>query len=125
MKPPCILITTHDDDMNIYLTIYAGRLRPNIQIIGRATYQRNVNTLHRAGADFVLSYASMGANAIFNIMENNYFVVVAEGLNVFTLKSPSKVKGKTLIDSQIRKKTGCNVLSIKKNGEQVINPSPD
>jgi len=122
---PCILITTHDDDMNIYLTIYARRLRPNIQIISRATYQRNVNTLHRAGADFVLSYASMGANAIFNIMENNDFVVVAEGLNVFTLQSPAKLTGKKLVESRIREKTGCNVLSIKKDGEQFINPSPD
>lgn len=36
---PCVIITTHDDDMNIYLTIYARRLRPDIQIISQATLQ--------------------------------------------------------------------------------------
>jgi hypothetical protein len=30
--------------------------------------ERNVSTLHRAGADFVMSYASIGANAKFNFL---------------------------------------------------------
>ncbi|MCB0079739.1 MAG: NAD-binding protein, partial [Caldilineaceae bacterium] len=63
-----VLVTTHDDDTNIYLTIYCRRLRPNVQLISRARLERNVATLHRAGADFVLSYASMGANTIFNLL---------------------------------------------------------
>ena len=36
-QAPAIVITTHDDDMNIYLTIYCRRLKPDIQIISRAT----------------------------------------------------------------------------------------
>mgnify|MGYP000191635321 CR=1 FL=1 len=111
--------------MNIYLTIYARKLRPNIQIISRSTLQRNVNTLHRGGADFVLSYATMGANAIFNILERNDIIIVAEGLNVFTVTTPGKLVGKTLVESNIRQQTGCNVLSIRKDGQQIINPDPD
>jgi Trk K+ transport system NAD-binding subunit len=124
-EAPCILITTHDDDMNIYLTIYARKLRPNIQIISRSTLQRNVTTLHRAGADFVLSYATMGANAIFNILERNDIIIVAEGLDVFTVETPPELVGQSLLDSQIRQKTGCSVLSIRKDSQQVINPDPD
>ena len=124
-EAPCVLVTTHDDDMNIYLTIYARKLRPNIQIISRSTLQRNVTTLHRAGADFVLSYATMGANAIFNILERNDIIIVAEGLDVFTVETPPELAEKTLIESEIRQKTGCNVLSIKKNGKQIINPEPN
>ncbi|MDR8392859.1 NAD-binding protein [Aliifodinibius sp. S!AR15-10] len=123
-KAPCILITTHDDDMNIYLTIYARKLRPNVQIVSRSTLERNVSTLHRAGADFVLSYATMGANAIFNILERNDIVIIAEGLNVFTVETPQKLIGKSLIESLIRQRTGCNVLSIRKDGQQIINPEP-
>lgn len=124
-QAPCILVTTHEDDMNIYLTIYARKLRPNIQIISRSTLQRNVSTLHRAGADFVLSYATMGANAIFNILERNDIIVVAEGLNVFTAQAPPQLAGKTLIESQLRQQTGCNILSIKEDGQQIINPDPE
>lgn len=39
---PSVLITTHDDDTNIYLTLYCRRLREDIQIISRATLDRNV-----------------------------------------------------------------------------------
>ncbi len=124
-KAPCVLVTTHDDDMNIYLTIYARRLRPNIQIISRSTLQRNVSTLHRAGSDFVLSYATMGANAIFNILERNDIVIIAEGLNVFTIDAPPQLIGKSLKNSFIRQETGCNVLSIKTEDRQIINPEPD
>lgn len=124
-EAPCILVTTHDDDMNIYLTIYARKLRPNAQIVSRSTLQRNVSTLHRAGADFVLSYATMGASAIFNILERNDIVIIAEGLNVFTTETPDKLVGKSLIESQIRQESGCNVLSIKKDSQQFINPQPN
>ncbi|MGB6031713.1 MAG: NAD-binding protein, partial [Bacteroidota bacterium] len=68
MEAPAVAITTHDDDTNIYLTTYCRHLRPDIQIITRATLERNVQILHRAGCDFVMSYASMGANIIVNIL---------------------------------------------------------
>ncbi|WP_421773263.1 potassium channel family protein [Gracilimonas sp.] len=121
---PSVIITSHLDDVNIYLTIYCRSLRPNIHIISRSTLERNVNTLHRAGADFVMSYASMGANAIFNIFEENDIVMIAEGLNVFSLKTPSKIQGKSLIECDIRNTTGCNVIAYQKDGKQVINPDP-
>jgi Trk K+ transport system NAD-binding subunit len=123
-KAPCVLITTHEDDMNIYLTIYMRRLCPQIQIISRATLQRNVSTLHRAGADFVMSYATMGANAIFNILERNDVVMIAEGLNVFTIETPELLDGKRLVESAIRSQTGCSVLAMMQDGSQIINPDP-
>ncbi len=122
---PSVIITTHDDDVNVYLTIYCRSLRPNIHIIARSTLERNVNTLHRAGADFVMSYASMGANAIFNIFEENDIVMIAEGLNVFSLKTPSNLVGKTLSNTEVRNKTGCNVIAWQVGDEQTINPDPD
>lgn len=121
---PNVIITTHEDDVNIYLTIYCRSLRPNIHIISRSTLERNVSTLHRAGADFVMSYASMGANAIFNIFEENDIVMIAEGLNVFSLKTPKRLAGTSLIKAQIRSKTGCNVIAYQVDGKQIINPDP-
>ncbi len=122
---PSVIITSHLDDINIYLTIYCRRLRPNIHIISRATHDRNVNTLHRAGADFVMSYASMGANAVFNIFEQNDIVMIDEGLNVFSLKTPKKIQGKSLVECDIRNRTGCNVIAYQVDGKQTINPNPN
>lgn len=119
------LITTHDDDTNIFLTIYCRQLSPKMEIISRATYEKNVSTLHRAGADFVMSYASMGANTIFNILEGQDVMMLAEGLNIFNHKVSSTLEGKNLIQTDIRKKTGCTVIAIRENGEMTINPDPE
>jgi Trk K+ transport system NAD-binding subunit len=120
-----VLVTTHDDDINIYLTIYCRRLSPKMEIISRATYEKNINTMHRAGADFVMSYASMGANSIFNIIEGRDVIMLAEGLNIFNHKVDKSLAGKTLAQSNIRQKTGSSVISIQKNDEMQINPGPD
>jgi Trk K+ transport system NAD-binding subunit len=112
MKSPTTIITTHDDDTNIYLVIYCRRLRPDIQIISRATLERNVTTLHRAGADFVLSYESMGANTIFNLLDRSDILMVTEGLDVLKVKLPSSLAGKSLAESDIRSKTGCSVVAL-------------
>lgn len=120
-----VIVSTNQDDINIYLTIYCRHLRPDIHIVARSTLERNVNSLHRAGADFVLSYATMGANAVFNIYEDNDIIMIAEGLNVFSLKTPKKIAGNTLIDADIRYKTGCNVIAYTQDDKQVINPDPN
>lgn len=119
------LITTHDDDTNIFLTIYCRQLCPKMEIISRATYEKNVNTLHRAGADFVMSYASMGANTIFNILEGQDVMMLAEGLNIFNHKVTATLAKKSLMQSDIRQKTGCTVIAIRENGEMKINPDPN
>ncbi|MDZ4821483.1 MAG: NAD-binding protein [Planctomycetota bacterium] len=125
MKTPAVVVTTHDDDMNVYLTLYCRRLRPDVQIISRATVERNISTLYRAGADFVLSYASMGANEIFNSLERTDLFLVAEGLDVFTMEVPRSLSGKTLQQADIRTTTGCSVIAIEGDGGLEVNPPPD
>lgn len=120
------LITTHDDDVNIYLTIYCRQLSPEMQIISRTTYEKNINTMHRAGADFVMSYASMGANAFFNILEGQDVMVLAEGLNVFNHRINKKLAGKSISQSSIRQDTGCTVIAINCEDDSMqINPPPN
>ncbi|MDR9364903.1 MAG: NAD-binding protein [Balneolaceae bacterium] len=120
------LITTHDDDVNIHLTIYCRQLSPEMQIISRTTYEKNINTMHRAGADFVMSYASMGANSFFNILEGQDAMVLAEGLNVFNHCVNKKLAGKALKQSNIRNETGCTVIAINCEDDSMqVNPGPD
>jgi voltage-gated potassium channel len=119
-----IIITTHDDDVNISLTIFFRRLRENLQIITRCTLERNVRTLHRAGADLVLSSASMGANTIFNMIRESDNLLLAEGVFVFPSPVPAKMAGKALADSALRSETGCTVIAVEKDGERTVNPEP-
>ncbi|HQL91535.1 MAG TPA: NAD-binding protein [Syntrophales bacterium] len=123
-KAPAALITTHDDATNIYLTKYLRSLRPDMQILSRANLDRNVSTLHRAGADFVMSLATLGANAIYHYLINEDTAMLAEGLNIFRLKAPPSLTGKNLADSRIREVTDCSVVAIGNGGVLSVNPDP-
>ena len=123
-ETPAVLVTTHDDDINIYLTIYCRRLRPNVQIISRARVDRNIASLHRAGADFVLSYASMGSNAIISQLARSNILMVAEGLDVFEVEMPPGLVGKSIADSEIRTNSGCSVIAVRQGAITTINPDP-
>jgi len=123
-EAPAAVITTHDDATNIYLTKYLRSLRPDMQILSRANLERNVSTLHRAGADFVMSYASLGANAIYNFLKNEDTLMLAEGLNIFRLNAPRTLVGRSLAQSGIREATNCSVVAIKMDGVMTINPDP-
>jgi voltage-gated potassium channel len=107
-----VVVTTHDDDMNLYLTLYCRRLRPEAEILGRVNLDRNLSTMHRAGADFVLSYASMGANEAWNALRVDASVLLAEGLVVFRVPVPDALAGRTLRETDIPAETGCSVIGI-------------
>ena len=119
-----VIITTHNDDMNIYLTFYCRQLRQDVQIISRATIERNVSKLHIAGADLVMSYASMGASAIMNILLPGEVSVFTDGLVVFNTPVPFQVIGKNIMESRIREKTGCSVVAMRRGKSLLIGPDP-
>ncbi len=123
-ESPSVLITTHDDDINIYLTIYCRELRPNIQINSRANLERNISKLYSVGADIVMSPSSIGVSKILNILRPGESLMLVEGLNVFKAHVPASLIEKTLAEKQIRRKTGCNVIAICSRDSFNINPDP-
>ena len=120
-----VIITTHNDAMNIYLSFYCRQLRPDIQIVTRAVEKRTVSKLHRAGADIVDSSASMGAKSIMNLLQPSKSSFFSEALNVFMVPTPDAFIGKTLAEIMIREKTRCNLLAIKTDKDFTTHLDPD
>jgi voltage-gated potassium channel len=110
---PSVVISTHDDATNIFLTSYCRRLNPEIRIVTRITYERNVESVHRAGADFVLTYASLGATALYAVLQNNPLLILGEGLSFFTVDVPDALAGKSLAESGIGARTGMIVIGLR------------
>ena len=123
-KARSVIITTHTDAMNIYLSFYCRQLRPNLQIVTRATEERTMPKLHRAGADLVVSSAAMGATSILNLLQPSDVSIFSEELNVFLVPIPDGLAGKTLIEIKLREQTGCSVLAIKSAKHFLTNPDP-
>jgi Trk K+ transport system NAD-binding subunit len=120
-----VIVTTHSDEMNIYLTFYCRRLRPDVQIISRSSLERNVSKLHMAGADLVMSYTSLAAGVIFQLLKPDDFSLYAEGLAVFNRLAGNRFAGKTITESTIREQTGFSVIAVRRNERLTVSPSPD
>jgi len=117
-----VAITTHDDDLNVYLTLYCRAKRPDIRILSRSTFQQNVATLRLAGANFVMSYVPMEASAIFDVVRPGSVLSLVEGLEVFTVRVPRALVGKSIAECNLRRETGCNVLAVRPAGGSAAPP---
>ncbi|MBW2453440.1 MAG: NAD-binding protein [Deltaproteobacteria bacterium] len=124
-RAPSVLLTTHDDAVNIFLAVYARRLNPEGHIISRVTHLRNAESLHRAGANFILSSSSLGATMLLSVLQERELVVVGEGIDVFVRPLPPSLEGRTLADSAIGAKTGLNVIGARGQGQALAVPTAD
>jgi Trk K+ transport system NAD-binding subunit len=124
-RAPSVVLTTNDDATNIYLCIYCRRLNPHVRIVSRITHERNVEAIHRAGADFALSYATLGQEAVLAFLLGRDLIFVGERVRFFSLKTPASLVGKTLGESEIGTLTGLNVVAIHEDGKTIVNPPPD
>ena len=121
-EAPAVVLTTNDDAMNIYLAVYCRRLNPELRIVSRVTYERNIEAIHRAGADFVLSYATLGVETIFSSLHGRESVIIGEGVDLFHAPLPASLEGRTLAESGIGARTGLNVIAVRRDGEVIPNP---
>jgi len=116
---PAVLLTTSDDAMNVYLAVYCRRLKPDLRIMSRITHHRNLEAIRRAGADFVLSYASLGAEAVVSLIEGHELVILGEDAELLSVKLPPSLRNKTLAESEIGSRTGLSVVAVQQNDQLV------
>ena len=111
-----VLLTTNDDAMNIYLAVYCRRLNADLRIVSRITHERNVEAVHRAGADFVLSYTSLGIESIMSLVSGDTTVTLGEGVRLFELRVPPSLAGQPLLKTGIGSRTGLSVVAVEEAG---------
>jgi voltage-gated potassium channel len=111
-----VLLTTNDDAMNIYLAVYFRKLNPNLRIVSRITHERNLEAIHRAGADFVLSYASVGVDSLMSLISGGASVMLGEGIRLFEVPVPFSLADRPLSASGVGSYTGLSVVALDVNG---------
>ncbi len=119
-----VIITTHNDAMNIYLTFYCRQLRPEIQIIARASEGFSREKLYLAGADQIGSVYVRATFVIMNILQPYEESIFATNRNIFVVQIPKSLAGKLLLKSKIKEKTGCMVLATRNDSQCFPNPDP-
>ncbi len=131
------LVAALDSDAdNLYVTVAAKSLRPDLQVIARARSDTSEPKLRRAGADRVVNPQQLGGDRMASFVVQPHVVefvdvVMHDGTLEFRLEelavsADSPLAGRTIRAAQIRDRTGALVLAIRRpDGGFLTNPSPD
>ena len=127
-----ISVVTSDTE-NVYITLTARGLNPDLYILARAGEEGSDIKLQRAGANKVISPYHIGGSRMAQaILRPNVvdFIEIATGRDHFDLQmeeicipEASYCAGENLMSSGFRKQTGVIIVGVKKaSGKMVFNP---
>lgn len=130
-----LVSTVPGDADNVYLSLTARHLNPNIHVIARADHSEAERKLLRAGATQVVSPHSLGGLQMANLAIRpslvHFFHSLAageEGLGVeeTLVAERSEVAGKTLKELDLRRRGKLTVIGIRKPQQAfMLNPDVD
>lgn len=129
-----ITAVTSDTD-NVYITLSARGLNPQLFILARASEVGSEKKLMRAGASKVISPYTIGANRMAqailrpSVVDFLELATTSEHLELqieeIAISEKSSLAGKTLIESGIRQSMGIIIVGIKQlDGHMIFNPPP-
>ncbi|MDD2365746.1 MAG: potassium channel protein [Desulfuromonadaceae bacterium] len=127
-----ISVVTSDTE-NVYITLTARGLNPNLYIMARSGEEGSDIKLKRAGANKVVSPYTIGGNRMAqSILRPNVvdFIEIATGrehlelqMEEISIPAHSAFVGETLVSSGFRKEIGVIIVGIKDvHGKMVFNP---
>jgi voltage-gated potassium channel len=135
MNAKGIVTAVRSDANNVFITLTAKGLQPDIFVLSRASDVKNEAKLIKAGASRVVSPYLLGGRRMAEVLKrptvvdfidvataNRHLGLVIEEARV---GEKSSLAGKNLIDSRLRQNYGVIIVAIKKaSGRMVFNPVP-
>ena len=137
LKSAKALVTALPSDaQNVFITLTARNLRPDIQIIAKSEQESSCRKLRQAGANQIVMPHRAGARQMERMITRpttaDLFELFSEAshlemeLDEFHVDQQSSFVGKTLSQSRIRENFNLLVVAIYSNdSDPQFNPSPD
>lgn len=130
-----IVTVVESDADNVFITLTARVLRPDVFVLARASDVKNESKILKAGASRVVCPYLFGGKRMAQILNKPTVVDFIDtammsshlGLRMeeAVIGPTSNLVGKTLIDSRIRQDFGVIIVAIKKpSNEMIFNPTP-
>jgi Trk K+ transport system NAD-binding subunit len=119
-----VILAIPDDTASVFATLVIRELAPNVEIVARADQTENVPKLYRAGADYVLSLATVSGRMLAStILEED---VISFDQQIEVVRIPVGVlAGESLASADIRARTGCTIIAIERDGDLLTEFDPD
>lgn len=124
------------DAANVFITLTARQICPEIEIVARAEQSNTPKKLRQAGANHVIHPALIGARRIVSLLTNPTAVEFVElvttrsslaiEMDDVPVHNDSPLKGLSLRDADVGRRTGTIVIAVKRaDGRVEFPPSGD
>jgi Trk K+ transport system NAD-binding subunit len=108
-----LLLALDSDDSTLFATVIARDLAPDVPIIARVNHSRNLESIHRAGADYALSIADVSGQMLSAKLLGKHARVREEHRRVIRIDG---VTGRTPAELAAE---GRAVLAVERAGERL------
>jgi Trk K+ transport system NAD-binding subunit len=117
-----LILALDSDDSTLFATVIARDLASDVPIIARVNHSRNLDNIHRAGADYALSIADISGQMLSARLLGRHARVREEHRRVVRLEGAS-IDGRTPMD--LARTEGRAVLAIERSGEILRRIEPE
>ena len=136
-RASCLICALPNDSENVFVVLSARQINPKIRIISRASHETTYSKLKLAGANNVILPDRIGGNHMASLVVvpdllefvDNLSIVGDQTINIEEIAVEqlyNTTEQKTILELDLRKKTGCNVIGYKdESGNYHINPEAD
>ena len=120
-----VILALPDDTTTEFATLVIRDLNPRAEVIARVEEARSIQKLYRAGADYVLSLATVSGRMIASrILEDEDVLSLDGQVEVVRTRAP-ELEGRTIGDAQVRTRTGCTVVGVERDGGVITDVGPE
>ena len=120
-----VVLALDQDTTAILATLVINEIAPDVEIIARCHDPDNVWKLYNAGADFVLSMATItGEMLAGQLLEHRQILTPTADFEFVRTSAPALV-GSTLAEADIRARTGCTIIAVEREGRLLTELGPD
>ncbi|MFT4946700.1 MAG: Trk K+ transport system NAD-binding subunit [Natronomonas sp.] len=120
-----VVLALPSDTMTEFATLVIRDLAPEVEIITRVDDNANISKTYRAGADYVLSLATVtGRLSTSFLLEDRDRLSIDQQVEIRRVKNPG-IAGRTIADTNIRERTGCTVIAIERGEQTQTEIGPD
>ncbi|MWG33968.1 potassium channel family protein [Halomarina oriensis] len=119
-----VILSLPNDTVTVFATLVVRELNPEIEIVARAESQESVRKLYRAGADYVLSLGTVSGRMLASTILDEEVITFDQQVELIRT-GPGDLTGRTLGEADVRRKTGCTVVAVERDGALVSDLGPD
>ena len=120
-----VILAMPDDTTTEFATLVIRDISPETEIIARVEETESVRKMYRAGADYVLSLATVSGRMIAStILEDEDVLSLDQQVEVVRTAAP-ELTGQTLGGAKVRSRTGCTIVGVERNGTVITDVGPE